>query len=63
LPNDSVQLHNKPLKVVITHKENKQGKLEVRPAYYGVNAPVATETAAPAAPAGAAPKPWERHKK
>ena len=63
LPNDSVQLHNKALKVVITHKENKQGKLEVRPAYYGVNAPVATETAAPAAPAGAAPKPWERHKK
>jgi hypothetical protein len=63
LPNDSVQLHNKALKVVITHKENKQGKLEVRPAYYGVNASVATETAAPAAPAGAAPKPWERHKK
>lgn len=63
LPNDSVQLHNKTLKVVITHKENKQGKLEVRPAYYGVNAPVATEMAAPAAPAGAAPKPWERHKK
>jgi len=63
LPNDSVQLHNKALKVVITHKENKQGKLEVRPAYYGVNAPMATETAAPAAPAGAAPKRWERHKK
>ena len=63
LPNDSVQLHNKPLKVIITHRENRQGKLEIRPGYFGVNAPVATETAAPAAPAGAAPKPWERHKK
>lgn len=64
LPNDSVQLHNKPMKVVITHKENKQGNLETRAGYYGLNAPVASEPAATAAPAAAASaKPWERHKK
>jgi hypothetical protein len=64
LPNDSVQLHNKPMKVVITHKENKQGNLETRAGYYGLNAPVAAEAAPAAAPAAASSaKPWERHKK
>ena len=64
LPDDSEQLHFKPLKVVITHKENKMGNLETRAAYYPTGA---STPAAPAAPApaqtGAAPKPWERHKK
>ena len=64
LPNDSVQLHNKPMKVVITHKENKQGNLETRAGYYGLNAPVAAEAAPAAAPAAASSaKPWERHTK
>lgn len=64
LPNDSVQLHNRPMKVVVTHKENKQGNLEVRANYYGLNAPVAAEPTATAAPAAAtSAKPWERHKK
>lgn len=64
LPNDSVQLHNKPMKVVITHKENKQGNLETRAGYYGLNAPVTAEAAPAAAPAAASSaKPWERHKK
>lgn len=63
-PSDSEQLHFKPLKVVIKHKENKQGQLEARPSYYPLNG---TPTAAPSAPAAQAPaasaKPWERHKK
>jgi hypothetical protein len=65
LPTDSVQLHNKPLKVAITHKENKQGALEARPAYMSLNG-VSTAPAAAAAPAptgAATAKPWERHKK
>lgn len=64
-PSDSQELHFKPIKVVIKHKENKQGVLETRPGYYALN-DVPKPTAAPApvaAPAGAAPKPWERHKK
>ena len=52
------------MKVVITHKENKQGNLETRAGYYGLNAPVAAEAAPAAAPAAASSaKPWERHKK
>lgn len=64
-PADSEQLHFKPIKVVIKHKENKQGKLEARPSYYPVNgATPAAPTAAPAAPAATGgAKPWERHKK
>lgn len=65
---DTEQLHLKPLKVTITHKENKQGKLETRADYYPLNAQTQkaapAQASAPAAPAGAAaPKPWERHKK
>lgn len=65
---DTEQLHFKPMKVVITHKENKQGKLETRADYYPLSgaAPktAAPATAVPVAPAqAAAPKPWERHKK
>ena len=64
---DTEQLHFKPMKVVITHKENKQGKLETRADYYPLSgAAVATAAPAPApvaAATGAAPKPWERHKK
>lgn len=66
---DTEQLHLKPMKVVITHKENKQGKLETRADYYPLNggatkAATTTTATAPAAPASAgAPKPWERHKK
>lgn len=62
LPTDSVQLHNKPLKVVITHKENKQGGLEPRPVYMALDAATPAPTAT-AAPAAATAKPWERHKK
>lgn len=65
-PGESEQLHFKPIKVVIKHKENKQGKLEARPSYYSLNgsAPAAAPTAAaPAAPATGGAKPWERHKK
>lgn len=65
-PPDSQELHFKPVKVVIKHKENKQGALETRPSYYGLTETprAAPAAAAPAAaPAGAAPKPWERHKK
>lgn len=65
-PQDSEQLHFKPIKVVIKHKENREGKLEARPSYYPINASAAAPAAsapaaAPAATAGA--KPWERHKK
>ena len=64
---DTEQLHLKPMKVVITHKENKQGKLETRADYYPLNAqtPTAAPVSAPtaAAPSAGAPKPWERHKK
>lgn len=64
-PADSQELHFKPIKVVIKHKENKLGVLETRPGYYGLtDTPKPTAAPAPvAAPAGAAPKPWERHKK
>jgi len=64
-PSDSQELHFKPIKVVIKHKENKQGALEARPGYYALSdTPKAAVATAPAtAPAGAAPKPWERHKK
>ena len=64
LPDDSDQLHFKPLKVVITHKENKMGNLETRAAYYPTGASTPSAPAAPTpAQTGAAPKPWERHKK
>jgi len=62
LPTDSEQLHFKPLKVAITHKENKQGNLETRAAYLGANTSAPKAESAPAASAPA-PKPWERHKK
>lgn len=64
-PSDSQELHFKPIKVVIKHKENKQGTLEARPGYYSLSdtPKVATVSAPVAAPAGAAAKPWERHKK
>ena len=63
-PNDSEQLHFKPLKVAITHKENKQGNLEARPTYLSLNGGAAAPApaAASAAPSATA-KPWERHKK
>lgn len=64
---DTEQLHFKPLKVNITHKENKMGALEARAAFSSASgaAPVAAAPAATAAPAAQAggPKPWERHKK
>lgn len=64
---DTDQLHFKPMKVAITHKENKQGKLETRADYYSLSAQpqasASASTPAPAAPAAGAPKPWERHKK
>lgn len=65
-PSDSQELHFKPIKVVIKHKENKQGALEARAGYYSLS-DTPKAAAAPAAPVaattGAAPKPWERHKK
>jgi hypothetical protein len=63
LPSDSEQLHLKPIKVVITHKENKQGNLEARASYQSSSGGAAAPApSAPAAPAATA-KPWERHKK
>lgn len=62
LPTDSDQLHFKPLKVAITHKENKQGNLETRASYLKVDGAAPKAESAPAASAPA-PKPWERHKK
>lgn len=67
LPSDSVQLHGKPLRVVITHKENKMGGLDARAAYHSLNPAAPATHGAPAAPPAAAgapaPKPWEKHKK
>jgi len=65
LPNDSVQLHNKPLRVVITHKENKLGGLDARAAYHPLNDSANAAVAAPraAAPSSAPAKPWEKHRK
>lgn len=67
LPSDSVQLHNKPLRVVITHKENKMGGLDARAAYHPINdnghAVAAAPRAATTAPSSAPAKPWEKHKK
>lgn len=66
-PSDSEQLHFKPLRVVIKHKENKQGGLEAQAKYLPAEGSVTQGAAAtPQAPAnatGGAPKPWERHKK
>lgn len=62
LPTDSDQLHFKPLKVAITHKENKQGSLETRASYLKADGAAPKAESAPAASASA-PKPWERHKK
>ena len=64
-PPDSQELHFKPVKVVIKHKENKQGGLEAQPKYLPLNqaAPASAPAAPAAASSGAAPKPWERHKK
>lgn len=66
-PSDSEQLHFKPLRVVIKHKENKQGGLEAQAKYLPAEGSVTQgAAAAPQAPAnatGGAPKPWERHKK
>jgi hypothetical protein len=67
-PDDSDELHFKPVRVVIKHKENKQGGLDAQAKYLpaGGTAPQRVAAAAPApaaAPTGAAPKPWERHKK
>jgi hypothetical protein len=69
-PPDSDSLHFKPLRVVIKHKENKQGSLEAQAKYLPAEGSVAQRIAAvsppaaapQAAPAGGA-KPWERHKK
>jgi len=61
LPTDSEQLHFKPLKVVITHKENKQGQLETRAAYQSANG--AKEPVAVTPESAPKPKPWERFKK
>jgi len=61
LPTDSEQLHFKPLKVVITHKENKQGQLETRAAYKSANG--AKEPVAVTPESAPKPKPWERFKK
>ena len=60
-PEDSEQLHFKPMKVVIKHKDNKQGQLEARASFYPLNAPTRTAPAAAEAPAAVA-KPWERKK-
>ena len=64
-PDDSEKLHFKPLRVAIKHKENKQGGLEAQPKYLPLNqaAPASAPAAPAAASSGAAPKPWERHKK
>ena len=64
-PDDSEKLHFKPLRVAIKHKENKQGNLEAQPKYLPLNqaAPASAPAAPAVAPSGAAPKPWERHKK
>ena len=62
LPTDSEQLHFKPLKVAISHKENKQGNLEPRATYLKADGAAPKAESAPAASAPA-PKPWERHKK
>jgi|LauGreDrversion4_2_1035121.scaffolds.fasta_scaffold135833_2 hypothetical protein len=64
---DTEQLHFKPMKVTITHKENKMGGLDARAAYYPLNGATPAAAAPQAAPvataSAAAPKPWERHKK
>jgi len=62
LPTDSEQLHLKPLKVAITHKEGRQGNLEARANYLKADGAAPKAESAPAASAPA-PKPWERHKK
>lgn len=62
-PDDSERLHFKPIKVVIRHKENKQGTLEARPAYLSVSDSTPTAAPAPAAAKPAAAKPWEKHTK
>lgn len=61
-PDDSERLHFKPIKVVIRHKENKQGNLEARPAYLPTSDAPASAPA-PAAAARPAAKPWEKHAK
>lgn len=67
-PSDSEELHFKPVRVVIKHKENKQGGLDAQAKYLPAGqqpaqrVAAAPATAPVAAPAGAA-KPWERHKK
>lgn len=70
-PDESEELHFKPIRVAIKHKEGKSGALETRATYLPVNASTtanARVAAAPAPqPAASAPastaKPWERHKK
>lgn len=67
-PSESDELHFKPIRVVIKHKENKQGTLEAQPKYLpaegSVSQKVAAVTPQAAAPSqSGAPKPWERHKK
>lgn len=67
-PSESDELHFKPIRVVIKHKENKQGTLEAQPKYLpaegSVSQKVAAVTPQAAVPSQAgAPKPWERHKK
>ena len=61
---DTEQLHFKPLKVTIKHRENKRtGELEIDSSYSGGSAAATHE--APSAPSNmaSAPKPWEKHKK
>lgn len=64
-PKDSVELHNKPIRVKIKVTEGRDGSLQNGAVYLSSGG--ATSHAAPPAasmaPATGSPKPWERHKK
>lgn len=64
-PKDSVELHNKPIRVKIKVTEGRDGSLQ-NSATYLSSGGATTTAASPAATtpsASANPKPWERHKK
>jgi hypothetical protein len=64
-PDDSEEMHFKPLRVNIRHKPNKlNGELETQARYKSAGdvAPAAPAQARPAAAAAPAAKPWERKK-
>lgn len=64
-PKDSVELHNKPIRVKIKVTEGRDGSLQNSATYLPSNGftAQAAPSAAPASSASGNPKPWERHKK